>query len=160
VPTGHSATLHSDEHRSYPQAIQRLSNRTVHHVATSSRIPRTTQNPLFPANLADLLLRHCSANHKRETIAFSKRRQGALYRAAIWVVWRNYIKCRSENRRDPPPAKSLGLIDRALTVEEILRGRLFPHHQNISGWLSRCYYASISTRALPICRGHTARYAA
>jgi len=34
-------------------------------------------------NLADLLLRHTGANHKRETIAFSKRRQGALYRVAI-----------------------------------------------------------------------------
>jgi hypothetical protein len=39
----------------------------------------TAQNPLFPVNLADLLLRHSSANHKRETIAFSKRRQGAMY---------------------------------------------------------------------------------
>jgi hypothetical protein len=46
----------------------------------------TTQNPLFPVNLADLLLRHSSVNHKRETLAFSKRRQGALYRVAIWVV--------------------------------------------------------------------------
>jgi hypothetical protein len=43
------------------------------------------------AFLADLLLRHSTANPKRETIAFSKRRQGALYRVAIWVVCRNYI---------------------------------------------------------------------
>jgi hypothetical protein len=69
---------------------------------------RTTQNPLFLVNLADLLLRHSGVNRKRETIAFSKRRQGALYRMAIWVVWRNYVKDPSENRRDGPPAKALG----------------------------------------------------
>ena len=48
-------------------------------------------------NLADLLLRHSSANHKRETIPFSKRRQGAL-----------------------------GLTQRRLGVGEILGSRLFP----------------------------------
>ena len=44
---------------------------------------RTPQNPLFPVNLSDLLIRHTGGNHKRETIAFSKRRQGALYRIAV-----------------------------------------------------------------------------
>ena len=119
---------------------------------------RTSQNPLFPVNLADLLLRHSSANHKRETIAFSKRRQGALYRVAIWVVWRNYIKDRSENRRDGPPAKALGLIRRALDVNEILRERLFPDVEGISGWLSACYFGAIPTRAIERWEIHRVRH--
>jgi hypothetical protein len=110
-------------------------------------------------NLADLLLRHSSANHKRETIAFSKRRQGILYRAAIWMVWRNYLKHRSENRRDGPPAKALGLIRRALSVEEVLGRREFVDRVGISGWLSRCYFGRIPTRAIKSCVSHTARYA-
>lgn len=159
VPPHGSVLIRSDEHRAYPQAMRRLRDRSFRHETTSSRASRTTQNPLFPVNLADLLLRHSSANHKRETIAFSKRRQGALYRAAIWVVWKNYIKSRSENRRDAPPAKALGLIRRALTVPEILGERLFPDRARISGWLSECYFGRIPTRAIEQCVSHQARYA-
>jgi transposase-like protein len=160
VPPGGSAVIRSDEHAAYPRAMRRLRDRTFRHETTSSTAPRTAQNPLFPVNLADLLLRHCGANHKRETIAFSKRRQSALYRAAIWVVWKNYIKSLSENRRDAPPAKALGLIERALTVREVLADRLFPEREQVSGWLEACYFARIPTRAIDACRVHRAKYAA
>jgi len=159
VPPGGVARIRSDEHPAYPQAMRRLRDRSFHHEPTPSTAARTTQNPLFPVNLADLLLRHCGANHKRETIAFSKRRQGALYRAAIWVVWKNYIKSLSENRRDAPPAKRLGLIARALTVREVLAHRLLPDREPLSGWLEACYFGRIPTRALGACRVHRAKYA-
>nr|MDJ0788833.1 hypothetical protein [Myxococcota bacterium] len=129
------------------------------HRTTSSKESRTPRNPLFPVNLSDLLLRHGSANHKRETIAFSKRRQGALYRAAIWVVWRNYMKSRSENRRDDPPAVFLGLIPKRLGVREILRDRCFPWRVELRGWLADCYAARIPTRRLARCRTHDLVYA-
>ena len=116
-------------------------------------------NPLFPVNLADMLIRHSSANHKRETIAFSKRRQGALYRMAIWTVWRNYIKDRSENRRVGPPAVALGLIRRAMTVAEVLAARCFPDKVGISEWVTRCYFGRIETRAIERCDSHRAVYA-
>ena len=159
VPPGGVARIRSDEHPAYPQAMRRLRDRSFHHEPTPSTAARTTQNPLFPVNLADLLLRHCGANHKRETIAFSKRRQGALYRAAIWVVWKNYIKSLSENRRDAPPAKRLGLIARALTVKEVLATRLLPDREPLSGWLEACYFGRIPTRAIAVCRVHRAKYA-
>ena len=154
VPPGARATIRSDDHKAYPRALRRLTNRRLRHETTSSRVARTTQNPLFPVNLADLLLRHSSANHKRETIAFSKRRQGALYQAAIWVVWRNYVKARSENRRDDPPAVALGLIPRRLEVRQILRTRLFPENAKLCSWVARCYEGRIPTRRLPHCRVH------
>ena len=160
VPEGARATLRTDEHQSYPRAIRRLHDRRIQHETTSSRDPRTSRNPLFPANLADLLVRHGSANQKRETIAFSKRRQGALYRLAIWAVWRNYVKSSSENRRTPPPAVGLGITPRRLTVEEILARRLFPWRQELGGWLGRCYRGEIPTRCLPRIRTHVLRYAA
>ena len=81
-PSGGVAAIDSDEHPAYAQAFRRLRNRRIQHRTTSSRAPRCARNPLFPVNLADLLLRHCGANHKRETIAFSKRRQSAAYRLA------------------------------------------------------------------------------
>jgi hypothetical protein len=140
-------------------AIRRLKGRRIAHERTSSKESRTTRNPLFPVNLADLLLRHSSANHKRETIAFSKRRQGAMYRAAIWVVWRNYIKSRSENRRDSPPAELLGLIRKRLSVEEVLRSRLFPTRIKLSKWVKRCYDGRIPTRRLAKLRVHQPKFA-
>lgn len=159
VPPGAEVEIQSDEHRAYPQAFARLHDRRIQHRATSSTLSRTPRNPLFPANLADLLLRHASANHKRETIAFSKRRQGALYRAAIWAVWRNYLKSRSENRRDEPPGVALGMIPKRLSAEQVLAERRFPWRQELSPWLLRCYFGRIPTRRLPRCRSHSLRYA-
>jgi transposase-like protein len=159
VPPGGSVEIESDEHTAYPQAFARLPDRRIRHRATSSKESRTPCNPLFPANLADLLLRHASANHKRETIAFSKRRQGALYRAAIWAVWRNFLKSTSENRGDDPPAVAIGVAPGQLCVREVLAERLFPWRRALGPWLDRCYFARIPTRRLARCRSHTLRYA-
>jgi transposase-like protein len=159
VPLGATVEIESDEHVAYPQAFAGLSALRILHRTTSSRASRTPRNPLFPANLADLLLRHASANHKRETIAFSKRRQGALYRAAIWAVWRNFMKSRSENRRDDPPGVVLGVVPARLYTNDILAERRFPWRHVLGAWLERCYFARIPTRALARCRKHTLRYA-
>jgi len=159
VPRGNRATIRSDEHQAYPRAFRRLRDRTIQHETTSSKASRTAQNPLFPVNLADLLLRHSGANHKRETIAFSKRRQGALYRAAIWVVWRNYVKSVSENRGDDPPGVVIGVIEERMTVRGILGRREHPDRTPLSGWLARCYEGRIWTRRLSRNRIHSLRYA-
>lgn len=160
VPPGAHVVLRSDEHQAYPSAIRRLKDRSFQHERTSSRAARTTSNPLFPVNLSDMLIRHCSSNHKRETIAFSKRRQSVLYRMAIFTVWRNYVKDRSENRKVGPPAKALGIIRRAMTVADILRKRLFPDFLGLGrGWLRECYFGRIPTRAIRGCRTHGAKFA-
>ena len=160
IPPRGSVVLRTDEHLAYPRAIRRLPDRQIRHEQTSSKEARTTRNPLFAVNLSDLLIRHSSANHKRETIAFSKRRQSALYRMAVWAVWRNYMKDRSENRRVGPPAKRLGIVRRPLEVREILARRLFPERcRSLRGWLRHCYFGRIPTRAIERCAVHRARYA-
>jgi hypothetical protein len=159
VPPGAHTELWSDEHRAYPGALARVRDRHIRHRTISARAARTARNPLFPANLADLLIRHTGANHKRETIAFSKRRQGALYRLAIWQVWRNYLKWRSERRREATPAQALGLVERRLTLEEVLGERLFPTRFPLSTWVQRCYAGRIPTRRWPRLRVHRARFA-
>ena len=158
VPAARPQELWSDEHQAYPLALRRLRNREIAHRTISSKASRTAHNPLFPVNLADLLLRHTGANHKRETIAFSKRRQGALYRVAIWLVWRNYIKSRSERRRDETPAQALGLCSRQ-SVNSVLGQRLFPSRVSLGGWLRDCYERRIPTRRIPSARSHTLSYA-
>jgi transposase-like protein len=159
IPPGASVRLHTDEHQAYPQALKRLPDRRIDHRTTSSKARRTSRNPLFPANLGDLLIRHTGANHKRETIAFSKRRQGALYRIAIWAVIRNYVKPTSVRRGTPPPGVAIGAIPRAWTVEDLLGRRLLPWRFSLEGWLEDCYFARIPTRRMPRFREHRLRYA-
>ncbi len=159
VPRGAAVTLWSDDHAAYPRALARVPGRRIRHRTISAKARRTSRNPLFPVNLADLLIRHTGANHKRETIAFSKRRQGAMYRLAIWAVWRNYVKWRSERRRDATPAQALGILGPRLGVPEVLGERLFPSRVRLSGWLRQCYERRIPTRCLPRGPIHRAVYA-
>ncbi|MFM7231170.1 MAG: hypothetical protein ACKO3S_04235, partial [bacterium] len=77
--------VRSDEHQAYPRALRRLEGYRILHERTHSKVARTAGNPLFPVNRLDLQLRHNSANHKRETIAFSKRHQSVVERAA-WLI--------------------------------------------------------------------------
>jgi transposase-like protein len=162
VPQGARATIHSDEHRAYPRAVARLGRlgRVIRHLTVSSRISRTPDNPLFPVNLADLLIRHSQANHKRETIAFSKRRACAAYRMFVFVVWRNTMKSFSERKRDESPAQRLGLLPRRLGVEEVLRVRLFPSCVGLPPRWVEYYRRSIETRRIPNGVSHSLRYAA
>ena len=135
VPAG--PLLHSDDHPAYPRALRRLRKeglgRSLHHQVTSSTARRTTSNPLFPVNLADLLLRHSQASHRRETIAFSKRRQGALERLAVFTVWRNVIKKRREKRGGLTTAMAAAVLDRPLRWPEVFGARKFPRRQFLPG---------------------------
>ena len=151
--------VHSDEHPAYPRALRRLEGLEIEHRVTSSKKPRTPQNPLFPVNLLDLLIRHGGGNHKRETIAFSKRRQSAAERLAILQVWRNFVKHFSERRRDACPAERLKLVSRRRTVGEILRRRLFATRIDLPKRLERYYRREVETRRIPNGRRHRLRFA-
>jgi len=161
VPAGAGRlALRSDEHPAYPRALRRLAGRAFAHEVTSSRVARTAANPLFAVNLADLLIRHSSANHKRETIAFSKRRQSAAERLWIWVVWRNTMKSFSERRQDATPAQRLGLLARKLDVADVLRERLFPSRIPLPPRWADYYWRRIPTRRIANPAMHRATYAA
>lgn len=152
-------TLLSDEHQVYPRVIQALSCEVEHRV-TSSRERRDAGNPLWEVNLVDLLVRHSSANHKRETIAWSKRRQSSCERLAIFLVFRNYMKGRREKQRgSPTPAQARGMQSRRLKAEDVLGERLFPSLTPLPGRWERYYKREIKTRVLPRQRNHDLNYA-
>jgi len=153
--------LYSDDHPAYPRAFRRVPGLTIEHHVTSSLARRTTRNPLFPVNLVDLLIRHGGANHKRETIAFSKRRQGAIERLAIFQVWRNFMRSFTERRRKggPTPAQRAGVMERKLSLRELLARRLFFSRGKISEPLGGYYRREVRTRALRVNREHRLRYA-
>lgn len=151
LPAGETLTLHSDDHPAYGRALRRLRAEgapRIRRLITPSTLRRTSRNPLFPVNLTDLLLRHSQANHHRETIAFSKRRQAALERLAVFMVWRNCIKRRSENGPLESAATRAGLLARLLTWREVLRRRLFPAHAELPPPWDDYYGRRIQTPAL------------
>ena len=160
LPPGCEVELWSDKHESYPRAFRRLPLR-IRHLTVSSRRTRTTGNPLFPVNLLDTLVRHSSANHKRETIAFAKRVQGALERLAVFVTWRNFIKRTSERRKDSrTPAQEVGLMQWPLRPDDVYRRRLFPSLVQLPKPMEDVYWRRVPTRQIPNGTRHELKYAA
>jgi transposase-like protein len=151
--------LHTDQHKDYPRAIRRLAGVAVDHRTISSRAARVPQNPLFPVNLLDLLIRHSGANHKRETIAFSKRRQSAAERLWVFLAWRNYVKSFSEREPGETPAMRLGLARRPLSVEVILVRRLFLGRISLPQRWEPFYRGLTPTRRITRPRTHERKYA-
>ena len=102
---------------------------------------------MFAVNLTDLLLRHASANHRRETIAFSKRLQAALERLAVFTVWRNYIKKRREKESSPAETAAMraGVRDGPLEWRQVLRRRMFPGHVRLAKEWLRYYWGRVKT---------------
>ncbi len=156
--------LHSDEHPAYPRAIGRVLERSpaplpITHHTTPSSAPRTIHNPLFAVNLADLLIRHTGANHKRETIAFSRRRQAAAERLAVHLVWRNYIKPRREKKPPATAAMAAKLADEPLSWARILAHRLFPSKIPLPPRWAQYYHRLVRTAVYPLQDQHRCRYA-
>jgi hypothetical protein len=149
----------TDEHADYPRAIARLPRGAISHRTVSSRASRTTRNPLFAVNLLDLLIRHSSANHKRETIAFSRSRRGAIERLWLFLAWRNYVKSFSEKSRSATPAQRAGVAERRWTLKQLFRRRLFPEQIELPALWKAHYEGSIPTRVFPATSIPTFRFA-
>jgi hypothetical protein len=160
APEPQALTLHTDEHQDYPRAIARVAHLAVTHKTISSRAARTSRNPLFAINLLDLWIRHAGSAHKRETIAFAKRRQGAAERLWIFLVWRNYVKWFSEQHGGGTPAMRIGVCEHRWSVARILKWRLFPSRIPLPRRWQTYYWRQTPTRAIPRVRTHALKYAA
>jgi transposase-like protein len=154
-----SSVVHSDGHQSYPRAI-RETNCDIRHVVTPGKNHRDRHNKLWSINLLDLLIRHSGANHKRETLAWSKRRQASAERLVVFLVWRNYMKVRREKKpRGPTPAMERGMSDHKLSVAEIFESRIFRDHVELPRRWDEYYDRKVATRCLAKNNAHELRYA-
>jgi transposase-like protein len=122
---------------------------------------RARDRALYVVDQLHGLLRHTRADHKRETIAFGRRLNAILERLFIAMVWRNFIKGRSERRPDPDtPAMRVRLTDRPWTWQRVLSRRLFPRRIKLTPVLRDLYRRDWETPVLPINRPHRLRHAA
>jgi transposase-like protein len=153
-----SATVYSDLHPAYPGSLKRVAAEVTHQ-RTDSKLHRGIHNPLFEINRLDMLIRHGSSNHKRETIAYSKRRQASAEKLAIQQLWLNTMKWRSENRPGRTPAMELGWLDHQLEVAEVLNERIFRSHVELPPRWAKYYERTVGTRAIVHNRRHALKYA-
>ncbi|MBK7703823.1 MAG: hypothetical protein IPI34_13515 [bacterium] len=147
------ATVRSDDHRTYPYAMREVPC-CIDHMITSAKRRRTARNPLFEANLLDLLVRHSQAGHRRETISWPKRRQGSAERLAILVVWRNYIKRRREKGPPDTPAMLKGIEAEPLSAKGVLAERLFRSRIDLPPRWGKYYDRTVVTREFRVNRRH------
>jgi hypothetical protein len=154
-----SAVVYSDDHPAYKRSIKQI-DCDIRHDITPGTACRNHHNSLSEVNVLDALIRHSSSNHKRETIAWSKRRQASAERLLIFLVWRNYMKGRREKERgSPTPAMLKGLTDHPLTSDEILGQRIFPTHMDLPPRWAEYYDRAVETPAIGRNTKHELKYA-
>ena len=160
APSPQPLEIRSDEHPAYKRSFDRLRGYEVDHRETPSTAPRTADNDLFLANRREMMLRHNGANHRRETIAFSKRDQGVVDRAAIHLMLANYWAPTSVNHDPTTPAMKLGLFETPLAPEALLGKRYFVSRTALTVEWRRYYYSEVGTAEIANPRRHTLKLAA
>jgi len=130
-------TLVSDDHPAYRAAVARHpTSRSIRHrvYPNPPRGPgedgeraRERDRQMGPVDTFHQLWRHSQAHHRRETIAFGRRSNAVLERAALMVCWKNLVKGVSERRNDrTTPAMRLALTARPWNWRDAFARRLFP----------------------------------
>jgi len=144
VPQGASLTLITDGHPGYLRGVREHpgKERVEHRIFKNPNDRKKGQARSLEARLRDAahfasdlchkLIRHSLADHRRETIAHGKRHCGVMERIALFMVWRNFIKHRSERKPGETPAMRLGLTDKPLGWGALLAERLLPSRVPLS----------------------------
>jgi len=143
----HGLTLVTDDHPAYRVAVtrHRASRSIVHRVypnpprgpGNDRERARERDRQLGPVDVFHKLWRHSQAHHRRETIAFGRRSNAVLERAALMLCWKNLVKGVSERRNDrTTPAMRLGLTARPWRWRDVFARRLFPGRIRLpEGWM-------------------------
>ena len=114
-----------------------------------SREARRRDAVMFPVDLFHGLLRHSLAHHRRETIAFGRRLNALMERGFLTMVWRNFVKARSERRPEPDtPAMHLGLTTVPWTWRQVLARRRFVRREKAPREWLRIYRRELVTRII------------
>jgi transposase-like protein len=147
-PTPYQLCLHTDEHRVYRRVLacdrelSRAASRGLFsHLRTSSKLPRTTANPLMSVNYYDREIRKDQANHVRETVQWSRDVNNCMDRMWLYAAWHNCWKRWRINSRDPATHAEHAGLEREVVEPEKQRfftRRYFFSRLHLSGseWMS------------------------
>jgi len=115
--------LDTDCKSSYPGlAREAFGSKRLIHSTTSSKLPRTIANPLFPINQTEALARDLMGRLRRESWLVSKKRRFLDLALQVFMAYRNYVR-RRFNRDKASPAQMLGFVPRRMAEGELLTWR-------------------------------------
>jgi hypothetical protein len=115
--------LDTDKKSSYVGlAVEAFGGDRLVHVRTSSRLPRTIANPLFPINQTEAMARDLMGRLRRESWLVSKKRRYLDLGLQILMAYRNYVRRRFNFDR-ASSAEKLGFVERRLSETELLTWR-------------------------------------
>jgi hypothetical protein len=115
--------LQTDKKTTYVQiASQAFGAPRLVHSRTSSLLPRTVSNPLFPINHTEAMARDLLGRLRRESWLVSKKRRFLDLALHIFLSYRNYVR-RRFNFDQASPAQLLGFAPRRLEEGELLGWR-------------------------------------
>jgi transposase-like protein len=169
---GRALDLVGDGHPAYDRAAERLATlgpirlrrfpnpRRGPKGSPRSPAARARDRALFPADALHALLRHSLAHHRRETIAFGRRLNALMERLFLAIVWRNFVKRRSERSRDPgSAAMRVGLTAERWSWRRVLARRLFPDRESLHPVWLQLYRRDWTTPTLPANSRHRLSHA-
>ncbi len=115
--------LETDKKSSYAALAQQAFGKgRLRHSTTSSRLPRTTDNPLFAINQTEAIARDLMGRLRRQSWLASKKRRYLDLALQIFASYRNYVR-RRFNTDDFSPAQQLGFVPRRLSESELISWR-------------------------------------
>ena len=117
--------LESDAKRTYPGCAARALGSRCMHRQLSSKFKASKWDPLFTVNHTLALMRDGVSRLVRRTWAAAKERAILETHLWIWVVYRNYIRPRSNRDSSTTAAMRAGVAHRRLSAREVFRARQF-----------------------------------
>ena len=115
--------LACDEKSIYPGLARRLFGRQrLVLERTSSKLARTTFNPLFPINHTEAMTRDLTGRLRRQSWLVSKQGRYLDLALQMWMAYRNYVRRRFNYDRQSS-AQRLGFVDRRMRPEQLLSWR-------------------------------------
>ncbi len=116
--------LISDEKPSYARFFKSVfGERTGCHVQVSSKRKRDSSNPLFVVNMTNAMMRDGLGRLVRRNWGHSRVRRRLARHLWLWTLFRNFVRDKSRRVRDRTPALELGVVDRRLSLADMLRWR-------------------------------------
>jgi transposase-like protein len=118
-----SVLLESDKKGSYVRlAREAFGRHRVVHRTTSSKLPRTRLNPLFPINHTEAMMRDLTGRLRRRSWLVSKKRRYLDLALQMFACYRNYVRQRFNND-ECSAAQRLGFAPRRMNESEMISWR-------------------------------------
>jgi transposase-like protein len=122
---GARVRVETDLKKSYPAILRKVFGTRFEQATLSSKAPRRADSLLFPINLTLAMLRDGISRLVRRTWAASKTQARLEKHLWVWMVWRNYVRGRTNRERWSTPAMQLGLVNCQFEPAQVLRWRIF-----------------------------------